>query len=415
MVIRYNRKMILPTVIVALAFSNTLKNITAWLYPIAVMSLFLCISIISLVKRNSINSNERRIKRAFQVIKYGFIPYLIIYLYSVVVIKINGNFSSLFLRATGSCFSAMSVALIVAAIVYLYGAKSVNLMFNGMLLEYFIELLFGFAKVGISGFIEHLIDPLNTYQSVFERHDIGFALFLFLIYYILYDAHSNKAKIIILLFVEYMIMKRIAIVGFIVALIVYFFVTWITKKKENKKYKICFFLLYVSACLYLNFVINPYFKTLTMEYGIYNRFLFVDAMRNFYSISLRFLGQGYGFVSVILPKINFAGVTGIAALHNDILKDFIELGFVGFYSMYFYLFVYMPVRLFINCKKKIIKIALSLMTYMLITLLTDNVFEYIAFMGSLMIILSSLKIEDEERVCQQIKGEKTKNEVSCGQ
>lgn len=394
MVIRLNKKVILPTVIVALAFSNTLKNMTSWLYPLMTMSIFLGIFLLSLFRCRLIKNN--RIQRVVQIIKYGFIPYLIIYVYSICIILINGNVSTLFFRTTGSCFSVMSVALIVSAIVYMYGVKSVDLVCNGLLLEYLVELIFGIGSIGLNGFIEHLIDPLNTYQNVFERHDIGFALFLFLIYYILRDAHSHRFKIIALIFIEYMIMKRVAIAGFIISLALYLLVTWLSKGNENKIYKICFFALFAFAFMYLNFTVNSNFQSFMHKYGIYNRYLFVNSMSDYYDFSIKFLGQGYGFVSVVLPGKNIAGVTGFTALHNDILKDYIELGFMGFLIAYLYLFVYVPIRMFGKSKKKYIGIVLAIMIYMLVTLLTDNVLEYIAFMGSLMVILSSLKIEDEE-------------------
>lgn len=83
-------------------------------------------------------------------------------------------------------------------------------------------------------------------------------------------------------------------------------------------------------------------------------------------------------------------------IHNDILKDYIELGFIGFFLIYYYLFVHMPMKIFGTIKSKNVKILIALMIYLLVTLFTDNVFEYIAFMGAFMVILASLKIEDEE-------------------
>lgn len=98
----------------------------------------------------------------------------------------------------------------------------------------------------------------------------------------------------------------------------------------------------------------------------------------------------------MIPNASIAGVQGIAALHNDILKDYIELGFIGFFLIYYYLFVHMPMKIFGTIKSKNVKILIALMIYLLVTLFTDNVFEYIAFMGAFMVILASLKIEDEE-------------------
>lgn len=181
-----------------------------------------------------------------------------------------------------------------------------------------------------------------------------------------------------------------------ISLFAYGLLCLINKSKERISYRVIFYALFIVACAYLFFIANPDFKNLMMNAGIYNRFLLVDAMSQYYKFSLGFWGQGYGFVSLVIPNASIAGVQGIAALHNDILKDYIELGFIGFFLIYYYLFVHMPMKIFGTIKSKNVKILIALMIYLLVTLFTDNVFEYIAFMGAFMVILASLKIEDEE-------------------
>lgn len=395
MVITINKRTIVPTLIIAFAFSRTIKSMTTWVYPFLMMFVFLIGFALYLVKYG-IDFSDSRTNNAFEVIKYGFTPYLLIFVYSMIINVVNNNPSANYARTAGSSFSAMIVPWIIAAIIFLYGDDAINLVCNGLLLEYVVEILVGISRVGVSALFEHIKDPLNTYESIFEVHDIGFALFLFLIYYLLHDANSHKCKIIMLVFVEYLIMKRIALVGMVISLFAYGLLCLINKSKERISYRVIFYALFIVACAYLFFIANPDFKNLMMNAGIYNRFLLVDAMSQYYKFSLGFWGQGYGFVSLVIPNASIAGVQGIAALHNDILKDYIELGFIGFFLIYYYLFVHMPMKIFGTIKSKNVKILIALMIYLLVTLFTDNVFEYIAFMGAFMVILASLKIEDEE-------------------
>ena len=320
MVITINKRTIVPTLIIALAFSRTIKSMTTWVYPFLMMFVFLIGFALYLVKYG-IDFSDSRTNNAFEVIKYGFTPYLLIFVYSMIINVVNNNPSANYARTAGSSFSAMIVPWIIAAIIFLYEDDAINLVCNGLLLEYVVEILVGISRVGVSALFEHIKDPLNTYESIFEVHDIGFALFLFLIYYLLHDANSHKCKIIMLVFVEYLIMKRIALVGMVISLFAYGLLCLINKSKERISYRVIFYALFIVACAYLFFIANPDFKNLMMNAGIYNRFLLVDAMSQYYKFSLGFWGQGYGFVSLVIPNASIAGVQGIAALHNDILKD----------------------------------------------------------------------------------------------
>ena len=90
MVITINKRTIVPTLIIALAFSRTIKSMTTWVYPFLMMFVFLIGFALYLVKYG-IDFSDSRTNNAFEVIKYGFTPYLLIFVYSMIKYSLQGT------------------------------------------------------------------------------------------------------------------------------------------------------------------------------------------------------------------------------------------------------------------------------------------------------------------------------------
>lgn len=395
LVIKIEKKCFFASVLVAVAFSERLENAISWLYPFIVLSIFVGYVFTIFLNKHRFNFNTPKMQNVALCMKYGLIPYLIIMIYSILIITKNHLPSVFMMRNLGSSFSNIFIILVVASITYLFEKSAVDVVCDGLIINYIVQVIAGVGKIGFSGILQHILDPLNAHKSIFEIHHIGLALCLFLIYYVMHDFKHNKVKILILLIIEYLIMKRIVFVGLALAIVFFIILNVLLKEVSNLKYKICFILLFVGVWAYLIISSNPIFQVIMQDAGIYNRYLLVNSLKEYYEYSPYFFGRGYGFVSVIIPSQNIAGVTGIAALHNDILKDYIELGFWGFSMAYFYFFTWLPIKIFGNKKKKTTSTVLFLLVYMLVTLMTDNTFEYISFLGSLFTILVVLNFSEQ--------------------
>lgn len=395
MVLKINKKCFFASVLVAVAFSETLTNAISWLYPFIVLSILVGYVFIIFLNKHRLNFNTPKMQNVILCMKYGLIPYLLIMVYSILIITKNHLPSSFMMRNLGSSFGNIFVILVVASIAYLFEKSAVDIVCNGLIINYIVRIILGVGKIGFSGLLQHILDPLNTYKSIFEAHHIGFSLCLFLIYYIMHDFKYNKVKIFILVIIEYLIMKRIVFVGIALVIVLFIVLNVLLRAVSNLKYKICFVLLFIGAWAYLILSSNSLFQIIMQDAGIFNRYLLVNALKEYYEYSPYFLGQGYGFVSIIIPSQDIGGVTGVAALHNDVLKDYIELGFWGFSIAYFYFFAWLPIKIFGNKKKKTIGTVLFLLAYMLVTLMTDNTFEYISFLGSLFTILIVLNYSEQ--------------------
>lgn len=393
MVIKYKRKTIIPILLVAIAFSETLKNLTTWLFPFIILSIFVLITFFCFFRKNYINTSNLRYKYAMISFKYMALPYVLIIFYSLIIIVIE-NRTALFLnRMIGNGISKIFIAIIVSSMVFLYQREAVNIICNGIILEYILSAIYAITKIGIKGLFEHIISPLNTYESFFEQHAVGFSLFVFLLYFLLYDRKKYSKKILLLIIIEYFIMKRVAIIGAVVALIIY----QIYKKRKHKSFITYCIGIFIVAFVYMCFSTKPEFKEVMNNLNILNRALFVDSLSQYYHFGIDFVGRGYGFVSVVLPSIKVAGFLQTSALHNDVLKDYIELGFIGFNIAYMYLFIFMPIILYKKNSGKAQAIVLTILIYLLFTLFTDNFFEYSSTMGALIIVLVTVKMIDDNK------------------
>jgi len=211
-------------------------------------------------------------------------------------------------------------------------------------------------------------------------HSVGFTLNLLLIYYIVKTGKKDKRKIIVILIISYLIMKRIAFVGLLLAAVSWFCTDIILRKRGNKKYIIIMWGLAISSLIYVGIIsIFPEsFKELMLQLGILNRYLMTNSFSDYYSFSVKFLGRGFGFVSVLMPNMDIVGAR-VSALHNDILKDYIEEGFIGFCLLYFYIFVGAPRAVIVDRNKKNYVCITMMLIYTFVTLMTDNVLEYVSY------------------------------------
>ena len=391
---KVSRRTILGTLIVALAFSDTIRNATSWVYPFIMLSLLVGLYFLNLASGQGV----KRAKYIFKkYMKIGVLPYVIIFLYAVLVISINQQGSRFISRSLGSTLIAIMTIVTSAALVYIFKKKAPDVLCYGLILNYIVHIVLNFEKIGFSGLIEHFVNPLNTYQNVFELHSVGFTLNLLLIYYIVKKDRNDKGKIISIITVLYLIMKRIAFVGSILALFTWFITDVLLRKKGTKKYMFIMWGLAIAALVYVGFIcLYPeLFKGLMIKLGILNRYIMTTSFSNYYSFDVRFLGRGFGFVSVLIPEMDIAGGR-VEALHNDILKDFIEEGFIGFCIIYYYLFVKVPQMVTEGKNKRCYACVTMMLIYTFVTLMTDNVLEYVSYTCTWFVIYGTIHLYGNE-------------------
>lgn len=387
---KVSRKTVYGSILVALAFSDTLKATTTWMYPFMVLSLLVILYFMNVASGHGL----KRGKYLFgKYLKLGIAPYVLIFGYSVFLIIVNHQGSRFFNRSLGSILIAVMTIITSASLVFIFKEKAPDVICYGLIINYIIHVALNFGKIGFRGLLQHIINPLNTYQGIFELHSVGFTLNLLLFYYLIKKDKSDSGKMITILIILYLVMKRIACVGLVLSLVVWFITDVILKNRGEKKYKAVLWVLVIGSFIYVWFICMypEQFKMLMVKLGVFNRYLISNSFAGYYSFDIRYLGRGFGFVSVLMPDMDIAGAS-VAALHNDVLKDFIEEGFIGFCIIYYYFFVGLPKSILKNCSIRAFSCVAILLVYTFVTMLTDNVVDYVSYTCTLFTLYGTVHL-----------------------
>ena len=123
-----------------------------------------------------------------------------------------------------------------------------------------------------------------------------------------------------------------------------------------------------------------------------------NAVDELYEFSPDFLGNGIGFLTY---QLNTFMNVGVAAVHNDFLQHFIDLGFWG-YIIWLISITLVRVRCFggrDNIDNAIITFTLTV--YLIVVSSTDNTMNYPLLTGVLAILMMGSGFEDNVRRNEQ--------------
>ena len=99
-----------------------------------------------------------------------------------------------------------------------------------------------------------------------------------------------------------------------------------------------------------------------------------------YKFSPLFLGKGSGYVSKWMDNnwssLGIIGLHSSTGIHSDILKYYIELGFVGFIAYFFYYLCYIPNRIYKDRKDNSFALCFVLFLLQFLVWFTDNISTY---------------------------------------
>ena len=129
------------------------------------------------------------------------------------------------------------------------------------------------------------------------------------------------------------------------------------------------------------------------EHGInlMSRDRFYAMVEEYYRVRPDYLGRGVGFISRLFTE------SSASALHNDILRIYIDLGFWGFFV---WLAACLPIRVWFVAKWQGNRggiLCFAYTAYLLTTASTDNTFYYVYVIGAMALLIMSFKLEDEEK------------------
>lgn len=302
------------------------------------------------------------------------------------------SFSYILKGVSKISYQLLNIAIVCAA-VYMFEENAAKYTFIGIASANFVIILLGAATTGIGGAVRDMIanitsfganDVINnsTFIRAIEIHDITFVMGVFLIYF-LFFCPGEKYRYVyagISLFLFFAGLKRIAFLSLFLG--VFFALFCMVLGPKGKSRTLIFTSLFIVAfCyFYISIIQNGTFTRILTEHDIElnGREKIYDYISNFYVVSPSYRGKGYEFCVQLLKSMKGTKdqVVAITAVHNDILKMYVEMGFWGFLIWIMGYYVFQTHWFLSRCGEKVAVCFMAINVYMLITYMTDNTMFY---------------------------------------
>lgn len=262
---------------------------------------------------------------------------------------------------------------------------------------YVISLLLGVVHYR-TDFLNYLNPSSRGDNTAYiELHEVAYIIGLYIIYY---GVISNKKLIpkwlkiisIVLFLIAY---KRIGMAS-VVAVYIYRTIFY-RSRRSNKAFfnNLAGIILIFVSLVYVAFSVSSELTIFLQLHGIdmMGRDIIYSYFRQFCEFNIRFIGQGVGFVDRqfdYTTRADLYRMVSIKALHNDYMKMYIEIGFVGFLVWCYYWGIHL-----INVIKKRFGtetafLCLLLIMYTFMTYTTDNTEGYFNYQLHLSLLLTTI-------------------------
>lgn len=313
---------------------------------------------------------------------------------------------------TTSSFIIVDI-LMAFSLFYLFKEDVVDVIFYSIILSYLIGIVIVISKLGIMGTVNDFVGSINGLNSQIERNDIGTSVVILILFY-MWDFFENKkkrftqlVKIIVLIIMCVLCGKRSALIGLFVGI----FATFLGRLLISRKLKLTNGII---RCLTIIVVFAMFIYIISIKSGTLNDFansLGINSMgrlyvwswfNGLYSIIPTYMGRGFQFIHIYMQNFSLDGmVHDFGYLHNSILQLYIELGFVGFISYFYYNLCYITKKLngLIGNRSGLFYFCIYISTIAIYT--TDNVLTYPVYQLTLYACLFGF-VKKFERGCEKI-------------
>ncbi len=348
-----------------------------------------------------------------QFIKVYLLPHIIIHGYTILLMVLNKVEWKYF---TSNLTVYIPTLLAIMAF-YLLGTKAFEYTCVALILSWLLSVGTSLILKGPAIFshaiIQAYIDPYDNTGGLtinyLELHDFVLAIGYIVIAYVFTNLKLNKRTLgflFIVLILMILGMKRVSVLGILLAVVFYVFLKRFPKKS---KYKICIIAgwgAFLICYLYIYLLSDGnVFYDYIAKYGInvMGRNYYYKAIMSYAKFSPTFIGIGRNVVTQLLnTSLSYLRVGGV---HSDIIKMYVENGFVlfGFWLWYYliYIFKFYKKKYGINCAI----LYFGIVIYMFTLYLTDNIEIYficqiLSIMIPIKYALDTKKLSfDECKVC----------------
>lgn len=283
------------------------------------------------------------------------------------------------------------LAILVAAVtLYLFGNKGIYYQLFALVLANLIVLIQSIMQYGVSEVWSEFATLIVTFTKEtgpimkrFESSEHSFALAFFLLFFLL-DLKKNRRNwpwFIVSLILFFMGLKRSVFFSIIISFLLGLILNKYFKKSTKKILIILATIASILAVVYIVAVDRGLYDWME-EIGIStaSRNWIAQAIQDVYEVTIGYFGRGIGYVSgsVSLGQLDISLPDGyfIGDIHNDLLRQYIELGFIG-YIIWVLLFLQYRIKYFLHSRNTDVNrrhgiLTTAVLITLFITFATDN-------------------------------------------
>ena len=252
-------------------------------------------------------------------------------------------------------YQVINLSVAVCA-VYIYRDRAVRLTFYGAVLINLVLIAKAFAAAGAGPAFDSIVyfftsggEQIGFMRNI-EIHDLTYTYGLFFLYFAFMSPDAKKSRWIhslLALFFFFSGFKRIGILAAAAATLLALVLFKISEPKRKRALLLVGALGILLAFAYVPFVRYGLFDQVMERFQVdtNTRSQVYAFFNSEYTVSPAFRGYGFDYVDRFIATIKAAGLTmngvGISKMHNDILVQYIELGFWGFLLWLIYNFNFM--------------------------------------------------------------------------
>ena len=302
------------------------------------------------------------------------------------------SFAYIFKGISKISYQLLNIAIVCSA-VYMFEEKAAKYTFIGIASANFVIIALGAATTGIGGAINDMIANItsfgdndvitnSTFIRAIEIHDITFVMGVFFIYFLFFCPREKYRFVYagIALFLFFAGLKRIAFLSLALGILFAFVCKLFSAKNQRRILMITAIVIMAFCYFYIIIIQNGTFINFLTEHEIElnGREKIYDYISNFYEVKPSYRGKGYEFCVQLLKSMKGTKeqVVAITAVHNDILKMYVEMGFWGFLFWILAYYAFQTHWYISRCGEKVAICFMAINVYMLITYMTDNTMFY---------------------------------------
>lgn len=350
-------------------------------------------------------------KKQLYVAELLILPIVCVFLHSMVLNVVNPVIYSGFVSRSFGLVVYGLLAIFQAYIVFVvFKESAVTYTFVGIVFNYLTSILVAFNTNGLKEFVNVLTDSHYS-GSVLEMHELSPIAAMFFFYFLFELRFKNKSKRItiykefVCIVIIILSMKRIVILSSVVVVMIFEFIYFASKRNNNIMFsiRVISYSIITTSLLFVYLMKSNilFFVLSLLDVNTMSRIELWQGINTQYEFSFLFLGRGSGYVSKWMDNnwmyLEINGLNETIGLHSDILKTYIELGFIGFFIYLHYILIHVSAKL-----GKIIRPSASILYFLLIVLqiliwFTENVSIFHNYQWIMCLMIFSL-IDNKKRI-----------------